>query len=125
MSEQYQHPSFIAQEVDDLIIVRLYGDFNQHTLHQSRKMIDEMMRIHQINERHNLSIIIDYQNVNDVDSSTIADILEHIEENSEHSHKVAFINVPDEFIKLLEIYKLQDKILVFKTEKEAIKALQQ
>lgn len=123
MSEEHKHPSFIAKEVGNLIIVRLNGDINQHTMHESRKMIDEMMRLHQVNERDNLSILVDYENVNDIDSSTIANILERIEQNSKHYHRLAFINVPDEFIKLLEIYKLQDKIQVFKTEAEAVKAL--
>lgn len=125
MSEEYQHPSFIAREEGNLIIVRLNGDINQHTMHESRKMIDEMMRLHQVNERDNLSIVVDYQNVNDVDSSTIANILERIEQNSKHYHKLAFINVPEDFLKLLEIYKLQEKILVFESEAAAIKALQQ
>ncbi|MGE0267371.1 MAG: STAS domain-containing protein [Candidatus Omnitrophota bacterium] len=124
MSDEYQHPSFIAREEGNLIIVRLNGDINQHTMHESRKMIDEMMRLHQVNERDNLSIVVDYQNVNDVDSSTIANILERLEQNSKHYHKLAFINVPEEFLKLLEIYKLQDKILVFQSEEEAVKALQ-
>lgn len=122
--EENRPPNFIAQENGNLIIVRMNGDINAQTLPESRKMIDELVKLHHIYERENLCILIDYENVTNVDSAAIANILERLQEHHDHYHRIAFINVPDEFVKLLEIYKLQDTISVFDSEKKALAELQ-
>ena len=123
--DNFKVPTFIVKEEGTLIIVRISGDINQHTLPESRAMIDKMVEEHRINERDHLSIIVDYENVSDVDSAAIANILDRLDENKKQHHRVAFINVPDEFVQLLEIYKLEDTIMVFDNEAEVIAKLNQ
>lgn len=118
-----QKPSFIAQEKDNIIIVRMYGPLNSSTLNESRDQINELIEKHEIFKRSNLRILVDYENVTDVDSATIANILERIKEHEKHNHVIAFINVPEEFKHIVEIHKLENKVHIFKSEKQAIKEL--
>lgn len=123
MVDEHLRPSFIAKEENDLIYIQVCGDINQHTLPESRKLIDEIIRRHKINSRDCLKILVDYNLVGDVDSSTIANIVDRLDSNRERQHRVAFINIPEEFQHLIEIYKLEEKIQVFANKDEAIREL--
>ncbi|MBZ0166676.1 MAG: STAS domain-containing protein [Candidatus Omnitrophica bacterium] len=124
MAADFLRPSFIAKEEGHLIYIQMSGDINQQTLPESRRLLDEIVRLHRINERDNLRILVDYKLVGDVDSSTLANIIERLDRNQNRNHRVAFINIPKEFQQLLEIYKLQEKILVFASKEEALRELQ-
>lgn len=122
--DEYKRPSFIAKERGNLIIVQVHGDINAQTLPESQKMIDELIRLHKIYERKHLCILIDYQYVTDVDSATVANILIRIEEGRALFHRIAFINMPNEFMQLIDIHKLTDSFDIYATEEEAIRELQ-
>lgn len=124
MTADYLRPSFIAKEEGNLIYIQISGDINQQTFPESRRLLDEIVRLHRINERDNLRILVDYKLVKDVDSSTLANIIERLDRNQSRNHRAAFINIPKEFQQLLEIYKLQEKILVFASKEEALRELQ-
>ena len=124
MTEQ-ERPSFIAQEINNLIIVRMGGVINAETFPESQFLIDELIEKHEIYKRQNLRIRVDYQNVTDVDTSTVANILERINAHEKHNHIIAFVNVPEELKSLVEIYKLEKEVLIFESEEEAVKALTQ
>ena len=124
MTEQ-ERPSFIAQEINNLIIVRMGGVINAETFPESQFLIDELIEKHEIYKRQNLRILVDYQNVTDVDTSTVANILDRINEHEKHNHIIAFVNVPEELKSLVEIYKLEKEVLIFESEEEAVKALTQ
>ncbi len=113
-------PFFIATEKDDFIIVEMGGVLNASTAPESRKMIEAIIEKHEIYKRRNLKILVDYKQVKDVDSSTIAGILDRINEHKKHYHTIAFINVPEDFKSIIEINKLEGEVLIFDTEKEAI-----
>lgn len=125
MPEEYLRPSFIAKEEGDFISIQVSGDINQHTLPESRRLLDEIVRRHRIAKRDNLRILVDYQLVGDVDSATVANIIDRLDSNSDRNHRVAFINMPAEFQELIEIYKLKEKILVFESREEAMRELMQ
>ncbi len=123
MPDKYQPPSFIAREEGNFISIEVSGDINQQTLPESRRLLDEIIRRHEIGRRPDLRILVDYERVGDVDSATIANIVERLDTNSALNHRVAFINIPEEFRNLIEIYKLQEKILVYATKEEALREL--
>ena len=123
MPEKYLRPSFIAKEDGDFISIQVSGDINQYTLPESRKLLDEIVRRHRIGKRDNLRILVDYELVGDVDSATVANIIDRLESNSGRNHRVAFINMPEEFQHLIEIYKLKEMILAFDSREEAMREL--
>ncbi len=69
------------------------------------------------------NVLVDFALVEDVDSSTIAFHLVHLEEYRARGFKVGFININKEFKDLLDIFKKNDKFKVFANEKEAVKEL--
>ncbi len=124
MTEEIRPPSFIAKERGDLIIVQVFGAINAQTLPQSQKMIDELIRLHNIDERKHLSILVDYQYVTDVDSATVANFLMRMEEGKDLFHRIAFINLPDLILQLIDIHKLTESFKIYPDEATAIAALE-
>lgn len=116
-------PFFIAKEKGDLIIIQMGGDLIASTLPQSREMVDELIEKHEIKKRTHLKILVDYEQVTDVDSATIANILDRINEHKKNYHTIAFVNVSEEFKSIIEIHKLEDEIRIFDSREEAIEAL--
>ena len=106
-----------------MIIVQMGGDLIASTLPQSREMIDELIEKHEIKKRTHLKILVDYEQVTDVDSAAIANILDRINEHKKNHHTIAFVNVSEEFKSIIEIHKLEDEILIFDSREEAIAAL--
>lgn len=123
MPDEFLRPSFIAKEEGNFISIQVSGDINHHTLPESRRLLDEIIRRHRISQRDNLRILVDYEFVRDVDSATIANIVDRLDTTSGLNHRVAFINIPDEFRQLLDIYNLRDKIQVFASKEEAMREL--
>ncbi|MCA9408638.1 MAG: STAS domain-containing protein [Candidatus Omnitrophica bacterium] len=116
-------PRIMAKEEGDLITVSMGGALNSATLPISRQLVDEIIKSHNIYQRTNLKILVDYKDVTDVDSSTIANILERLTEHQKHNHKIAFINVSEEFKTIVQLHKLEKEIPVFDSKQKALKAL--
>lgn len=118
-----EKPYILAREEDDIIHVEMGGVINSETLPQSREMVDTIIEAHEIYKRRGLKILVDYKKVVDIDSATIANILERLKEHKKYNHKLAFINISKKFKDLIVLHKLEGTIQFFKTEKEAIKEL--
>ena len=117
------NPYIIAKEKNNIIFIEMGGNINSETLPESRELVNEIIKKHEIYKRNNLKILVDYSNVIDVDSATIANILDRLAEHKQHHHTIAFVNVPDEFLHLIQLHKLEDKVTVYPSLKEAVKVL--
>ena len=113
-------PNFIAKDDGDIIIVRMSGDLNAKTMPKARKMIDKLIKLHDIYKRNNLRILIDYEYVTDVDTATLANILQRMNEHKEHYHTIALVNIPDDLKSMIEIHKLQDVFNIYDSEQKAL-----
>ena len=116
-------PMIIAKEKGNLIVIRLGGAINASTMPEARQLVDDIISSHKIYQRQNLRILVDYKNVTDIDTSTVANILERLTENEKHQHTIAFVNFPEKLKIILDIHSLQDRITIYDSEKEALKEL--
>ena len=116
-------PFIIAKEKRDIIYIQMGGDINAETLPESRKLVDEIIEGHEIYKRRNLRILVDYGKVTSIDSASIANILERLKEHDKYQHKIAFVNMPQEFKDLIVLHKLEGVIPLFESEKDALREL--
>lgn len=114
-------PFILAKEEGDIIFVEMGGNINAETLPESRKLVDQIIELHQIYQRRNLKIIVDYKKVRSIDSSTLANILDRLREHTKYNHRLAFVNLPKELKDLIELHNVKDKITVFHSKAAAVK----
>lgn len=99
---------------DTYVVVRLRGAIDATTIPIVR-------------ERHNghvaqldKHIIVDFKNVEHMDCSTIASLMNLFAELKSHNKKLVIINATDQLIGYTEILRLKPAICIFSKEKEAI-----
>ncbi len=102
-------------------IIRFKGVLDKTTLP------DDSVWGNQYIEKHHLldkNILVDFKKVERVDSAALAVCLLRLQQFKKHGHKIALIHVPEEFRRLAEIEKISDEIVIYSSEKAALKALQ-
>ena len=107
----------------NVYIFRMSGTINTETLPHYREVIDNLIKEIDAPNQDNLVFIMDYGNIEDVDSSALANIIDRLKNDVRCDHKVMFINVPEKFKDLLELFKLEDFIEVYDSQEDAEKAL--
>jgi len=115
--------NYEVEEDGNIYILRVKGVINAQTLPEYRKMVDDLMVELDIANKENCKFIMDYSGISDVDSTALANILDRLNSDVREDHKVVFINVPDKFQSIVELHKMEDKIHIYGSEKEARKAL--
>ena len=106
-------------------IIHVSGVITAETLEDYRKYMDILIDKLDVADKADINFILDYSGVTDVDSSTLANILDRLKNDVRADHEVAFVNVNDEFRDLVTIHKLDDKIRIFETVDAAIAELDQ
>ena len=86
-------------------------------------VIDNLIKEIDAPHQNDLVFMMDYGNIEDVDSSALANIIDRLKNDVRCDHRVLFINVPEKFKDLLELFKLQDSIEVYDSQEDAEKAL--
>lgn len=112
-----------VEEKGDTYILRMSGTINAQTLPQYRDIVDGLMVKFDVAHRDHLKFIMDYSGIDDVDSSTLANILDRLKNDVKSDHKVVFVNVPEKFKSLLTLFKMEDAIEVYDSQEEAEEAL--
>ncbi|MCK5014247.1 MAG: STAS domain-containing protein [Candidatus Omnitrophica bacterium] len=112
-----------VEKKGNIYIFRMSGTINAQTLNQYREIIDDLMKEIDVSHQNDLKFIMDYSGIDDVDSSALANIVDRLKNDVRYDHKVMFINVPEKFKDLLEIFKLKDSIEVYDSQQEAEEAL--
>ena len=112
-----------VEKKGDIYIFRMSGTINAQTLPQYREVIDDLIKEIDAPHKSNLKFIMDYGGIDDVDSSTLANIMDRLKNDVRRDHKVMFINVPEKFRSLLALFKLEDFIEVYDSQQEAEEAL--
>ncbi len=115
--------NYKVEEKGDFLILRMEGVINAQTLPQYRGIVDSLMTKYDVANKDNLKFIMDYAAIGDVDSATLANILDRLKNDVRSDHKVAFINVPEKFKSLLTLFKVGDAIRVYDSQEEAEREL--
>ena len=107
-------------ELKKVSIVRLKGRIDQTTI----PVIDSRIKE---NRKHgskiDKNVVLDFAKVEHVDSATIAFHLIGLKEYQAKGFKVGFINIPNEWRVLLEMFKENDAFKVFASEDEAVREM--
>ena len=99
---------------DTYVVVRLRGAIDATTIPiVQERHNDHVARL----DKH---IIIDFKNVEHVDCSTIASLINLFAELKAHNKKLVIINETDQLIGYTEILRLKPAICIFSKEEEAI-----
>ncbi len=114
--------SYTMEQKGDIYIFRMSGTINSETLPQYREVIDNLMAELDVSHKSNLKFIMDYGGIDDVDSSTLANIVDRLKNDVRCDHKVMFINVPEKFKELVALFKMENSIEVHDSQEEAERA---
>jgi len=101
-------------------IVRFRGVLDKTTLPDSSVWGEAYLEEHHLFDKN---IIVDLGKVKHVDSSALALCLLRLRQFRSHGHRLALINVPQEFLRLAEIEKVTQEVEIFDSEEAALKAL--
>ena len=108
-----------VEEKGDIYILRMNGTINTQTLPKYREIVDNLMKELDVVHKDHLKFIVDYGGIDDVDSSAVANILDRLKNSVRSDHKVVFINVPQKFKSLVDIFKMGDSIKMYDSQKDA------
>lgn len=114
--------SYKVEQKDNTYIFRMGGKINAQTLPEYRQIIETLISELNVPQKDNIKIIMDYGGIEDVDSSSLANIIDRLKNDVRCDHKVLFINVPNKFKELVTLFKVGDTIAVYDTQEEAEKA---
>jgi len=110
----------MLEDLGDIQIIRFKGILDKTTISEDsfwgEKFIEK-------NHLYSKDIIVDLKNVKHVDSAALALCLLRLQQFKKHGHKIALINVPEEFRRLAEIEKVSLDISIFDSEAKALAAL--
>ncbi|MFT5207932.1 MAG: anti-anti-sigma factor [Candidatus Omnitrophota bacterium] len=95
------------EERDNFYILHMKGAIVSSTLGELRHQVDVIAKEHNIFNRGGLKIIIDYAEVSDVDSATVANVIKRLDRLHDLGHNVAFVNLPEEMKVLIQMYKVE------------------
>ncbi|MDP2652623.1 MAG: STAS domain-containing protein [Candidatus Omnitrophota bacterium] len=115
-------PSYLERidELEKVSIVRLKGKITRDLVPMIEERIRENRRAGSAIDKN---VIVDFSRVVDVDSSTVAFHVIHLNEYRAKGFEVALIHPNAEMKGLLEVFKDNAPFKVFATEAEAVKAL--
>jgi anti-anti-sigma factor len=117
--DKNKKPPFIYDvfEKDNVEIVRLKGDLDMSTIPNVEKMLNK----NDIKRGYlKKSIILDFQRVKKVDSSTMAALLNILSYVKHEKNRLALINITKTMRKLIDLDKLIDVFMICDTEKDAM-----
>ncbi len=115
--------NFTVEEKENLYILRMRGDITTESLPEYRQVVDDLMKDLDVQNKKDLSFIVDYDGVGEVDSAAVANILERLTNAVRTDHRVVFINVPEKFSNLVDILQVGDSIKIYDSEQQAIEEL--
>ena len=104
--------------IQDIKILRISGDFNKYTTPDLQKIcysvtVDPRTR----------AVVIDFNNVQNVDSASFACMLNFIKEHMSKDIKIGIINIKEKDKDLLEILRLEKVIKIYTSEQDSIEKL--
>lgn len=109
-----------VDELERVSIIRLKGEIT----HEIIPVIEARIRDNRRNgSTIDKNVIVDFAKVVDVDSATVAFHVIHLEEYQQSGFEIAFINLNEEMIALLKMFKRDAPFKVFPTEAHAIMEL--
>lgn len=114
--------NYNVEEKGNIYIFHMSGTINAQTLPEYREVIDKLVTELDVAHKDNITFIMDYGGIDDVDSSSLANIVDRLKNDVRCDHKVMFINVPDKFKELIALFKMENTIEVYDTQEEAEKA---
>ena len=112
-----------VEEDGNIYTLRMSGEITAQTLPLYRKIVDNLMKELDVENREDLKFIVDYGGISDIDSTALANILDRLKNDVRSDHKVVFINVPEKFKSIVELHKMKDAIQIYGSEEEAKEAL--
>lgn len=117
-----QKPPYLDRidELEKLSIVRLKGNIDQSMIPTIDSRINENRKA---GSKIDKNVILDFLQVEHVDSATIAFHLIRLKEYQEKGFKVGFLNVTQELNTLLDLFKETVTFKIYSNEEEAVKEL--
>ena len=106
------------EESDNLVIIRFKGDLDSKTIPCVQFNLESRIR-----EFLNKNILADFEDVKNVDSSTLASLLLVLHDLKKNEKRFGLIHANDLLCTHLKFSKLQDKIKVYGNEEEALQDL--
>jgi len=106
------------KRLDAVTVVRFRGDINSATIPILNQNIGNYTK--EPLDRH---ILLDFKDVSDVDSSTIASLLMLLNNVTRSNRKLGIINATQELISLFQIQRVGSLITVYENEAKALKEL--
>jgi anti-anti-sigma factor len=115
-------PSFIdsMEDYPHLKMIRLKGNLDKTTIGEMRYFRDKAKKHHEL---LNKNILLDFRNVEHVDSAAIAELLQILKELKQKNYKLALMYVSPTLKSMLQILNLDEVLEVFDTEKKAFTAI--
>lgn len=110
----------LIRESDEIVRLRIVGDFTNETTPQYQKVCNEVTQDHRVK-----GIILDFDEVTSVDTSAFACMINFIREHADKNVKIGMVHIKEEHKALLEILKLENVISYFGSKEEALLALMQ
>jgi len=110
----------MVEDLGDIQIIRFKGVLDKTTIAQESFWGERYIEDHQLYSR---DIIVDLKKVEHVDSAALALCLMRLSQFKKHGHKIALINVPEEFRRLAEIDKVSQEVMIYESEAKALAAL--
>jgi len=106
------------KEIDDLVVIRLKGSIDIYATpvikanfaSKAKKYLDK-------------NILLDFKKVTHVDSTTLASLIELLNELKKHNRKLGIIGATPLLKDYLNINKLESAVQIYKDEKAALKDL--
>ena len=112
-----------VEEDGNIYTLRMSGEITAQTLPLYRKIVDNLMKELDVENREDLKFIVDYGGISDIDSTSLANILDRLKNDVRSDHKVVFVNVPEKFKSIVELHKMENEIQIYGSEEEAKEAL--
>lgn len=110
------------EDRENLQIVRLKGVIDASTIPEiEKRMWDNRDKRGLFNK----DILLDFKDVTDIDSATVAVLVRALTEIKHKDHTLAVINVTAKLKTMFEITKVEKLFSVFDSEKEAIRCLKE
>lgn len=106
------------KRLNTITIIRFKGAITSTAIPTLNKNIGDYAK--EPLDRH---VLLDFKDVTDVDSSTIASLLMLLNNVTKSNRKLGVINVIQELKSLLQIQKFESLITVYENEEEALKEL--
>ena len=108
------------ETINNLQIVRLKGDIDMTTVPGIERMIIAAKKNRGLMEKN---ILLDFQNVGHVDSSTIAALLVMITDLKNQNHRLGLVHISPRLEKILSVLDVRDLFTIYRTENLARKDL--